>query len=99
MSVETLARPDLWATLQYPAQGLNRDQQIRLNCNENPWPPLNATEPLIHRYPEKQPADLLKRMADLFEVESDALLVTRGADDGIDALIRSFCLPGVDTIV
>lgn len=99
MSVEALARPDLWSCLQYPAQGINRDQQIRLNCNENPWPPQGAQDALIHRYPEKQPAELLRRMAALFEVEPNQILVTRGADDGIDALLRSFCLPGVDTVV
>lgn len=99
MTVEALARPDLWSEFRYPAQGVNRDPQIRLNCNENPWPPLDATDSYVHRYPEKQPAELLGQMASLFEVRPEEVLITRGADDGIDALIRSFCTPGADTIV
>ncbi len=37
-------------------------------------------------------------MAALYGVESPNLVVTRGADDAIDILIRTFCRPGEDAI-
>lgn len=99
MSIEKLARPDLWCQAGYKSQSGDRAAVLRLNCNENPWPPEGASDPLINRYPEKQPGELLDRLARLYGVRPDNLLVTRGADDGIDALIRSFCRPGIDSIV
>ena len=41
---------------------------------------------------------LRRSMAALYGVEPDNLVVTRGADDAIDILIRSFCRPGEDAI-
>ncbi|MCP4463172.1 MAG: histidinol-phosphate transaminase [Planctomycetaceae bacterium] len=98
MSLASLARRDLWDECNYQPQGADQTASLRLNCNENPWPPENATDPLIHRYPEKQPAALVERLAELYGVGSEELLITRGADDGIDALIRSFCVPARDAI-
>ncbi len=98
MSVQSLARPELWKQAGYHASGYTSQESMRLHCNENPWPPVGAVDPLIHRYPEKQPLELLHRLAGLYQVQPDQLLITRGADDGIDALIRSFCQPARDAI-
>ena len=76
------------------------DDVIKLDANENPYPPLSEG-PLaaaINRYPEPQPKRLRASMAALYEVEPDALVITRGADDAIDMLIRTFCRPSVDAI-
>lgn len=73
---------------------------IKLDANENPYPPLSSG-PLaaaINRYPEPQPHRLRASMAALYGVEPDALVVTRGADDAIDMLVRAFCRPGIDAI-
>jgi histidinol-phosphate aminotransferase/imidazoleglycerol-phosphate dehydratase/histidinol-phosphatase len=52
----------------------------------------------VNRYPEPQPAALRRAMAALYGVEAENLVVTRGADDAIDILIRTFCRPGRDSI-
>jgi histidinol-phosphate aminotransferase/imidazoleglycerol-phosphate dehydratase/histidinol-phosphatase len=75
-------------------------EAIKLDANENPYPPL-SDGPLaatINRYPEPQPQRLRTSMAALYGVEPEALVITRGADDAIDMLIRAFCRPGVDAI-
>jgi histidinol-phosphate aminotransferase len=73
-----------------------------LNANEAPhslladksWTALD-----LHRYPPPQPAALRSRLAGLYDVEDDQLLVTRGSDEGIDLLLRVFCRPGQDAIM
>ncbi|HYX45434.1 MAG TPA: histidinol-phosphate transaminase, partial [Sphingomicrobium sp.] len=73
---------------------------IKLDANENPYPPL-SDGPLaatINRYPEPQPQRLRASMAALYGVAPEALVITRGADDAIDMLVRAFCRPAVDAI-
>lgn len=73
---------------------------IKLDANENPYPPLSS-DPLaatVNRYPEPQPQRLRASMAALYGVEPEALVITRGADDAIDMLVRAFCRPGVDAV-
>ena len=71
---------------------------IRLDANENPYAPLVAGQPNINRYPEPQPATLRARLAALYGVAPERLWVTRGSDDAIDLLIRTFCEAGQDSI-
>jgi histidinol-phosphate aminotransferase/imidazoleglycerol-phosphate dehydratase/histidinol-phosphatase len=73
---------------------------IKLDANENPYPPL-SDGPLassVNRYPEPQPKRLRRAMAALYGVTSNALVITRGADDAIDMLVRAFCRPAVDAV-
>jgi histidinol-phosphate aminotransferase/imidazoleglycerol-phosphate dehydratase/histidinol-phosphatase len=75
-------------------------EAIKLDANENPYPPL-SDGPLaatINRYPDPQPQRLRASMAALYGVEPDALVITRGADDAIDMLARAFCRPGIDAV-
>jgi histidinol-phosphate aminotransferase len=73
---------------------------IRLNANETPWrPPGDETRDGLNRYPDPRPAELTKRLAVLYGVQPDELLVTRGSSEGIDVLIRAFCRAGQDNIV
>ncbi|HEX2624705.1 MAG TPA: histidinol-phosphate transaminase [Sphingomicrobium sp.] len=71
---------------------------IRLDANENPYAALVAGQPTINRYPEPQPATLRARLAALYGVAPERLWVTRGSDDAIDLLIRTFCEAGQDSI-
>jgi histidinol-phosphate aminotransferase len=73
---------------------------IKLDANENPYAPLveGSLAVGLNRYPEPQPAALRRAMAALYGVAPDNLLVTRGADDAIDILIRTFCREGRDAI-
>lgn len=102
--VERLARPEI---LALPAPDLSANNNaafgpdaIRLDANESPYEPLvgGGYGSKLNRYPEPQPAGLRSAMAALYGVPPENLLVTRGADDAIDVLVRSFCVPGVDSV-
>ncbi|MEO5774859.1 MAG: histidinol-phosphate transaminase [Sphingomicrobium sp.] len=102
--VKRLARPEI---LALPDADLSANNNaafgpgaIRLDANESPYEPLvgGAFGSKLNRYPEPQPADLRAAMAALYGVRPQNLLVTRGADDAIDVLVRSFCVPGVDSV-
>ncbi len=73
---------------------------IKLDANENPFAPLvdGAVAANVNRYPEPQPRELRGVMAALYGVEPRNLVVTRGGDDAIDILIRTFCRPGEDAV-
>ncbi len=74
---------------------------ISLDANENPFPPLGASalDAGINRYPEPQPARLRQVMASLYGVALNELVMTRGADDAIDLLVRIFCRAGEDAVL
>ena len=72
---------------------------IWLNANESAW--ANASDPRasLRRYPQPQPEALCERLARLYDVAPAQLLVGRGSDEGIDLLLRAFCMPGRGTIL
>ncbi len=94
-----LARPDLAGKLKYPSTPAFDPAMLVLDANENPWPPAGIEQSLLNRYPEQQPPELLHRLSEMFAIPANQLLVTRGGDDGIDAIIRGFCEPAEDAIV
>jgi histidinol-phosphate aminotransferase/imidazoleglycerol-phosphate dehydratase/histidinol-phosphatase len=73
---------------------------VKLDANENPYAPLveGSLAASVNRYPEPQPARLKMAMAALYGVQPENLVITRGADDAIDMLIRTFCRPGEDAV-
>jgi len=102
MSIEALARPDIVAMKPYssarreaPAEG------VLLNANEAPWSLLQGTdwEAELNRYPDPQPQALVARLASLYGVPAEEVLVTRGSDEGIDLLTRVFCRSGQDAVL
>lgn len=98
MSPLDLARPEVRALTPYSSARMEAGgADIMLNANESPWPPANDTQGL-NRYPDPQPAALRARLAQLYGVRDEQLLVGRGTDEGIDLLVRAFCRPGVDAI-
>jgi histidinol-phosphate aminotransferase len=72
---------------------------VWLNANESPLPSQADASRLLHRYPEPQPVALRERLARLYGVRADQLLVTRGSDEGIDLLVRAFCRAGRDGVL
>ncbi len=84
-----------------------RDQaqtgEIWLNANELPWDPsANFSLNNIHlnRYPvSKQPPQLLDRLAQIYQVNPQQILVTRGSSEAIELLLRLFCMPQQDKIM
>ena len=84
---ERLARPEILALAPFDisaqANGLFPADAIKLDANENPYPPL-SDGPLsanVNRYPEPQPERLRVAMAGLYGVNRDNLVITRGADE------------------
>ena len=108
-SVLKLVRPDILALTPYSSarkeimggpvvRSLGEGRRVWLDANENPQTP-SAGKPMLNRYPEPQPADLIARLAELYSVATPQLLVTRGSDEGIDLLLRTFCRAGHDAIL
>ena len=101
---ERLARPEILELKPFDiaaaANAAFVTDAIKLDANENPSPPLSdgSLAATINRYPEPQPQRLRASMAALYGVEAQELVITRGADDAIDVLVRAFCRPGVDAI-
>jgi len=99
-----LARPEILALpptdVAAQANDAFSSDAIKLDANENPFAPLveGAMSANVNRYPEPQPAALRRVMAALYGVEWPNLVVTRGGDDAIDILIRTFCRAGEDAV-
>ena len=97
--VRSLARPEILTLTPY-SHAAWRPSLARLHANEAPWrPPGDTTLAGLNRYPEPQPAALVARLAALYEVAGDNLLVTRGSDEAIDVLSRIFLRAGQDAIL
>ena len=102
MSIESLARPEIVAMTPYSsARKEAPGEGVLLNANESPW---SLIEPAgaqrgLNRYPDPQPAELVTALANLYEVDEQNILVTRGSDEGIDLLTRVFCRAGQDAVL
>src|SRR5690606_27872305 len=70
-----------------------------LNANESARANSSDAEGRLRRYPDPQPDALRSRLAALYGIEPAQLLVGRGSDEGIDLLVRTFCVPGRGRIV
>lgn len=71
-----------------------------LNANEAPKSAaylLNSMQ--LNRYPECQPPELLESYAAFANVATDRVLVSRGSDESIGLLVRTFCESGKDAIL
>lgn len=94
---DNLARPEVRALTPYAsARALADAAGILLNANENPF---SFDDRHLNRYPDPQPADLRERLATLYGVRDEQLLITRGSDEGIDLLVRVFCAAGESVLV
>jgi hypothetical protein len=93
-AITRLARPEILALKAYSHASWNPGL-TRLHANEAPWrQAADSTLAGLNRYPEPQPALLVSRLAALYGVASDRLLVTRGSDEAIDLLSRIFLRAG-----
>jgi histidinol-phosphate aminotransferase len=72
--------------------------EILLNANESPWPQPDDVLGL-NRYPDPQPEALKQRLADLYGVTADAVLIGRGSDEPFDLLVRALCRAGRDSVL
>ena len=99
-AVLDLLRPDLRDFAGYAsARRTQASGSVWLNANESPLPSLADTGQALNRYPQPQPEALRAKMAELYGVRPEQLLVTRGSDEGIDLLVRAFCRAGLDGVL
>jgi len=100
MNVLDLVRADL---RDFGGYGSARKSGLKghvwLNANESPWASPADPGLGLHRYPEPQPAALRSRLAVLYGVPEDTLLMTRGSDEGIDLLTRALCRAERDAVL
>ena len=77
-----------------------KNENIWLNANEAPGSgqyQISATD--INRYPDFQPENLISAYSEYSGLEKNQVLATRGADEGIELIIRSFCKAYQDSIL
>jgi len=71
-----------------------------LNANESPYSnAYSVDDSHFNRYPDCQPQDVINNYASYADVKTTQVLVSRGADEGIELLIRAFCSPAKDAIL
>ena len=71
-----------------------------LNANESPKSEFyifNSTT--LNRYPDCQPFEVVQAMADYVGLRRDQVLATRGSDEAIGLIIRTFCEVGEGIVV
>lgn len=97
--VTELARPDIVALKAYE-HAVWEPELERLHANELPWRSFaDESTAGLNRYPEPQPRALVERLAALYGVAPDCVLVGRGSDEAIDLLVRGFCRAGQDSVI
>ena len=98
--IKSLIRPHFIDLDGYISAGMEvekDDSTIFLNANENPFP-LPGLEGL-NRYPKPQPPELAMAYANAYGVDSDQIVMTRGADEALVILTKLFCEPHKDAIL
>lgn len=101
MSIEQLARDNVRALTPYQsARRLGGKGDVWLNANEYPTAvPFELSQQTLNRYPECQPKAVIENYAAYAGVKPEQVLVSRGADEGIELLVRAFCEPGRDAVL
>lgn len=86
-----------------PYQSARREQsqgKVWLNANEaGDSRTTTLSLDALNRYPDFQPQALIDAYSDYCDIDNRYLLATRGADEGIEVLIRTFCQSAQDSIL
>lgn len=97
--ITDIARPDIQALAPYQ-HAVWEPGLVRLHANELPWrSAADGSEAGLNRYPEPHPHALAARLAQLYQVDADAVLPCRGSDEAIDLLTRCYARCGRDAVV
>ena len=75
------------------ARKIGGDGTIWLNANEYPTSPNALGLDSLNRYPKPQPDEVILRYANHAGVHPNQVLATRGGDEAIELIIRTFCNP------
>ncbi len=79
-----------------------RQQYIKLNSNENPYPPSPRVKEVLQRliygdlriYPDPMSFELREKLARLHGFSADQIICGNGSDDILNMIIRTFAQPG-----
>ena len=85
-----------------PGEQINDPDVIKLNSNENPYPPSpkvlrairTATGASLRRYPEPASDTLRQAAARVYGVDVDQIIAGNGSDELLSMLMRCFVAPG-----
>ncbi len=106
--IERLARAELINMVPYQSarrlfasgDASQVSEKLWLNANEAPGDGCyQISSKNINRYPDFQPDNLLNAYSDYCNLTRTQILATRGADEGIELIIRSFCRAYQDSIL
>lgn len=71
-----------------------------LNANESPFAnSYQLDDSQFNRYPSCQPDVVINAYTSYSGLTPEQVLVSRGADEGIELVIRAFCTPGKDSVL
>ncbi|WP_201746183.1 histidinol-phosphate transaminase [Veronia nyctiphanis] len=99
--MNALARENVRQLTPYlSARRLGGNGDVWLNANESPFDnDYTVSGNRLNRYSTCQPQALIDAYAAYAGLEANQVLTSRGADEGIELLIRTFCEPGDDSIL
>ncbi|NCO45784.1 MAG: histidinol-phosphate transaminase [Vibrio sp.] len=99
--MEKLARKQIQALKPYlSARRIGGSGDVWLNANESPFNNEYKTDFVrLNRYSDCQPKAMIDAYAAYVKVQPEQVLTSRGADEGIELLIRAFCEPNQDAIL
>jgi histidinol-phosphate aminotransferase len=101
MDINKLVRKNVQKLTPYQsARRIGGNGDVWLNANEFPVAPhFELKEQSLNRYPEPQPEKVINRYAQYVGVTPEQVIVSRGADEAIELLMRAFCEPTQDSIL
>lgn len=99
--ITALARKNVIELTPYQsARRLGGNGSVWLNANEYPVAPeFVFNDKNLNRYPQCQPIELINRYAKYANVKPEQIVVSRGADEAIELLMRAFCEPNKDAVL
>jgi histidinol-phosphate aminotransferase len=98
--INQLIRQDLLDIQAYHSSRESQTEKVWMDMNELPWDfSFRIAPQAINRYPERNPEQLMLQLAEFYQVKQQQLALTRGSDDGADALIRLCCTPFKDEVM
>jgi histidinol-phosphate aminotransferase len=98
--VLALVREDLRAFAGYrSARSENVSGSVWLNANESAWNNRADAGGALRRYPQPQPDALRARLAEIYGIAAEQILIGRGSDEAIDLIVRALCRAERDPIV
>ena len=98
-NITKIARKDILKISPY-IPGAYKSGFTRLNANESPWKAIgDNTEIGLNRYPPPRPVAINTLLSKEYQVKKENIMITRGASEAIDIIIRAFCEPKKDKIL